>query len=338
MISYYLPSGSKIGVGYQAHAIATELDRRGHAVTVVSDCDPVEGAEYRHQLVRPSGRLRTFRFAAELRKLDLSAYDVVHAHGDDYWLWRRRARVHVRTMHGSCFEEALRIKGAIARLRMVMLGLSEVLASIVADVTVVVSPATRRWMPWVRHVVPNGVDATRFRPEPALKSDIPVVLFVGTWRQRKRGELLAEAFVRDVLPAHPNAELWMVSSDVPDAYHPAVKALGRVDDATLVRLYQQAWIFCLPSSYEGFGIPYAEAMSCGLPVVATPNIGARYVTDDGAAGVLAEPDELGVTIAKLLGDEAWRQELESKSLERAQQFALSRVVDEYLELYQSARR
>ena len=41
MISYYLPSGSKIGVGYQVHELATELVRRGHSVDVFSECPPV---------------------------------------------------------------------------------------------------------------------------------------------------------------------------------------------------------------------------------------------------------------------------------------------------------
>ena len=93
MISYYLPSESKIGVGYQVHALATALADRGHDVTVLSACGPVPGARYGHRLVRPRGSLRTFRFATQLRRLDLSAYDVLHAHGDDYWMWRRRARV-----------------------------------------------------------------------------------------------------------------------------------------------------------------------------------------------------------------------------------------------------
>ena len=133
MISYYLPSESKIGVGYQVHALATALADRGHDVTVLSACAPVPGARYGHRLVRPRGSLRTFRFATQLRRLDLSSYDVLHAHGDDYWMWRPRAHAHVRTLHGSCFEEALHIRGAVERTRMVMLGFSEVLASIVAD-------------------------------------------------------------------------------------------------------------------------------------------------------------------------------------------------------------
>ena len=43
MISYYLPSESKIGVGYQVHELANELARRGHHVDVFSPCAPVEG-------------------------------------------------------------------------------------------------------------------------------------------------------------------------------------------------------------------------------------------------------------------------------------------------------
>lgn len=46
IISYYLPSTSKQGIGYQVHELATELTRRGHDVTVLSDCPPVDGAVY----------------------------------------------------------------------------------------------------------------------------------------------------------------------------------------------------------------------------------------------------------------------------------------------------
>ena len=131
MISYYLPSESKIGVGYQVHALATAMAERGHDVTVLSACAPVSGAAYGHRLVKPRGSLRTFRFATQLRRLDLSSYDVLHAHGDDYWMWRRRARGHVRTLHGSCFEEALHIKGFVLRSRMVMMCFREVLWRVV---------------------------------------------------------------------------------------------------------------------------------------------------------------------------------------------------------------
>ena len=332
MISYYLPSESKIGVGYQVHALATALADRGHDVTVLSACGPVPGARYGHRLVRPRGSLRTFRFATQLRRLDLSAYDVLHAHGDDYWMWRRRAGGHVRTLHGSCFEEALHIRGAVERTRMVMLGFSEVLASLVADRTVLVSPATRKWAPWVSTVIPNGV-SLEVAPADTPRSPHPVVLFVGTWEGRKRGRVLAEAFVEQVLPALPEAELWMVSRDVPADVHPSVKALGRVSDAELADLYARAWVFCLPSSYEGFGIPYAEAMASRLPVVATPNPGSRFVTDEGRAGVLVEDDRLGPELLDLLRDDARRADLASRGWERSREFSLERVVSAYEDVY-----
>ena len=128
MISYYLPSESKIGVGYQVHELANELVRRGHHVDVFSPCAPVEGALYGHVHLPLTGSLRTFRFAIVMRRQDLSSYDVLHAHGEDYWMWRRRVPMHVRTLHGSCFEEAMHIRGLGEKLRMIMLGFTEVLA------------------------------------------------------------------------------------------------------------------------------------------------------------------------------------------------------------------
>ncbi|WP_160422588.1 glycosyltransferase [Agromyces seonyuensis] len=335
IISYYLPSGSKIGVGYQVHELATELARRGHRVDVFSDCPPVPGAIYGHRHFASTGGLRTFRFALALRKADFSSYDVLHAHGDDYWLWRRRAPRHIRTVHGSCFEEALRIPGAWEKLRMVLLGCSEVLASFVADETVVVSPATRRWLPWVRRVIPNGVDTTRFRPDASERAEHPTVLFVGTWENRKRGKDLAAAFQRDVLPAVPDARLELVARDVPEHPGAGIEVLGRLDDDELAAAYRRAWAFCLPSDYEGFGIPYAEAMASGTPVIATPNIGARYVTDEGRAGVLAPLDALGPALRDVLQDEDRRAELAAAALERSREFDLAGVVDQYESLYRA---
>lgn len=338
MISYYLPSESKIGVGYQVHALANALSDRGHAVDVFSPCAPVEGARYGHVHLPMQGSLRTFRFAFVMRRQDLSSYDVLHAHGEDYWMWRRRVPAHVRTLHGSCFEEALRIRGAKEKARMVLLGFTEVLASLVADRTVLISPQTRRWTPWVSTVIPNGVDAARFAPGAGPKHERPTVLFVGTWRGRKRGAELARIFVEQVRSRIPDAELRMVTQDAPADLPDGVVALGRLTDEALADEYRKAWIFCLPSTYEGFGIPYAEAMTAGLPVVATPNVGARYVTDEGRFGTLAELDELGDRIGGLLRDGDERRRLGELAVRRAREFELGSVVDRYEQLYRSILR
>jgi phosphatidylinositol alpha-mannosyltransferase len=329
MISYYLPSGSKIGVGYQVHALANALIENGHRVTVFSSCGPSEGATYRTETVPLSGSNRTFKFALELRRVDWTPFDVLHAHGDDYWLWRRRVPAHVRTLHGSCFEEALHVEGARERLRMFLLGLSEVLASLVADRTVLVSANTRRWVPWVRTVIPNGVDLRRFHPR--KRSPHPSVLFVGTYFHRKRGKLLADEFERKVRPAVPESELWMVTEDAPA--RPGVKVLGRVSDDELADLYGRAWIFCLPSSYEGFGIPYVEAMASGCPVVATRNLGSIEVTRDGELGLLVEDEGLGDAIVHLLRSAPEQERLAQAGLRAAGHYDIRSVAAAYERIY-----
>jgi len=329
MISYYLPSGSKIGVGYQVHALANALVDRGHSVTVFSSCGPSPDARYRTQTVPLEGSNRTFKFALRLRRIDWAPFDVLHAHGDDYWLWRRRVPAHVRTLHGSCLSEALRIRTARERLRMALLGLSELLASLVADETVAVSENTRRWAPWVRTVIPNGVDLARFHPRE--RSPHPSLLFVGTYLRRKRGKLLADAFECDVLPALPDCELWMVCEDAPP--RPGMKVLGRVSDDELADLYGRAWVFCLPSEYEGFGIPYVEAMASGCPVVATRNPGAVEVTRNGELGVLVACDCVGEAVLRLLTSPGERDRLARAGLATAARYDIGGVVAAYEAIY-----
>jgi glycosyltransferase involved in cell wall biosynthesis len=331
MVSYYMPSGSKIGVGYQVHALANALVDWGHEVTVFSACEESDGARYRSKVVPVSGSNRTFKFALRLRHVDWTPFDVLHAAGDDYWLWRRRVPAHVRTLHGSCLSEARWVHGKRERLRMLLLGISEVLATFVADETVAVSESTRRWLPWVRSVVPNGVDLARFQPRE--RSSRPSVLFVGTYLQRKRGKLLADVYEREVLPAVPECELWMVCEDAPP--RPGVKLLGRVADAEMAELYGRAWVFCLPSTYEGFGIPYIEAMASGCPVVSTLNVGAREITKNGEIGVVVDETRLGAELVRLLMSPASRERFAQLGLAAAVDYDLTAVASAYEVIYRN---
>lgn len=337
MISYYLPSCSKIGVGYWAHAFANALIDRGHEVTMFSPCEAPPDARYDLDRVELRGHLRTFRFAAEIRRRDLGSFDVLHAHGDDYLLWgTNRPRVHVRTMHGSCLSEAIHIRGSYEKLRMVALGMGELLATAVAARTACISPATRRWMPWVTTVIADGVDTSVFRPG-ATKEPTPTIMFVGTFHNRKRGELLVRAFHEVVRPALPDSQLWMVSRDVPPTA--GVEQLGRLEESELVDRYQRAWVFCLPSSYEGLGIPYIEAMACGTPVVATPNPGARFVLEGGrVGGVLTDETRLGETLVDLLTDAERRRRLTDSAVARAQELSMASTVDSYERMYEELFR
>lgn len=222
---------------------------------------------------------------------------------------------------------------------MVLLGFTEVLASLVADRTVLVSPQTRRWTPWVSTVIPNGVETHRFAPAvPQAKHPDPTILFVGTWHGRKRGAELATIFAERVRGRIPAARLRMVTQDAPASVPDRITVLGRLDDDALAEEYRRAWVFCLPSSYEGFGIPYAEAMAAGLPVVATPNHGARYVTDEGRFGVLRDIDSIDQPLVDLLTDAGERIRMSGVSLARAQEFDLAVVADQYESVYRSRRQ
>jgi len=143
--------------------------------------------------------------------------------------------------------------------------------------------------------------------------------------------LLADVFEQVVRPAIPKAKLWMVSTDVPPRPH--VEVLGRLTDDELAERYRRAWVFCLPSTYEGFGVPYVEALASGTPVVATPNVGAREVLAGGEFGVLAADSDLGRALVELLGSGELRADLAARGRERASTYAWPTVVEAYEGVY-----
>jgi phosphatidylinositol alpha-mannosyltransferase len=330
MTSLYLPGGSKIGVGYQVHHMANQLVQRGHSVTVYSQCGPGEDALYEACLVQPGKRWRTFGFAWDLREVDFSGFDVLHAHGDDWFLWGRKRPRHIHTYHGSCLAESGHQINFRERVRMLALAACEYGSLGLCDESVAVSEGTRVYIPGIRHVIPNGVELRQFYPS-AEKADRPTCLFVGALQGRKRGKLLVELFQKEVLSELPNASLWAVCDEPVEGK--GVEWFGRVSTALLCELYRRAWVFCLPSSYEGFGVPYIEAMASGTAVVATPNRGALEVLQNGTCGIISGEERLGRRLIQVLRDSRLREFLERKGLERAQSYGWDIVCRAYEALY-----
>jgi alpha-maltose-1-phosphate synthase len=137
----------------------------------------------------------------------------------------------------------------------------------------------------------------------------PRVLFVGRRFARKGGPQLLEAFAalrRD----HPDAELWLVGPP-PGPPAPGVRWFGPIFRSTpegaaeLDRRFREATVFAMPSLYEGFGMPFLEAMAYGLPCVGTSTCAIPEIVLDGRTGLLAAPgdaDSLHDALAALAGD------------------------------------
>ncbi|MEI6713122.1 MAG: glycosyltransferase family 4 protein [Verrucomicrobiota bacterium] len=331
--SLYLPSGSKIGVGYQVHYFANQMVARGHSVTVFSQSGPSPDSKYDVEVIAPKGAWRTFRFAWDLRYVNFREFDILHAHGDDWFLWGKRRPRHIHTYHGSCLAEFLHEKRPKLKARMLALAGCETASTALCDEPVAVSANTCRFLPRVKRVIPNGLDLDVFTPG-AKKSEVPAILFVGTLWGRKRGDFLIREFQREVLPKAPDAKLWMVCDDKVDG--PGVMWFGRVCLPLLAELYRRAWVFCLPSSYEGFGIPYIEAMASGTAVVASPNLGAKEVTACGRYGLLSEDDGLGKALLHVIENGALRHTLEDRGIKRACEFSWESVCGQYERLYRGS--
>ena len=114
-----------------------------------------------------------------------------------------------------------------------------------------------------------------------------------------------------------------------------VMFLGYVKQEDLVCLYNGAEVFIFPSFYEGFGLPVAEAFSCGAAVV-TSDVSSMKEAAGGAA-VLADPYSPGSIsegIMRILADKDYKEKLIDYGLKRAGDFSPDRIGDEYRELFE----
>ncbi len=164
--------------------------------------------------------------------------------------------------------------------------------------------------------IPNGIDPDAVSERAMSRAEArrslgvegdPVVLFVGRLHRQKGVDVLLDAWARFV-EQRPRARL-LVLGDGPEALrlHRAAEALGiprSVDFRGLrkdvVPHYAAADIFMLPSRYEGFPNVMLEAMSAGLPVVASRVSGTEDAIESGRNGLLVPPGDAGALRDALL--------------------------------------
>lgn len=336
VIQRFLPPDSRGGAGHFTVGLCAALVSRGHRVTVFSQDRGPDGAAFAVvPLPGRDRRLAPIVFPRQLRSIDFSPFDVIHAQGDEQFI-RHAGRPVVRTLHGSALDEA--VSNGLRRASPTHLLLHawfytwELVACVRADAVVGVSAAAGRHVPRRIEVIPNGIDVRAFAPDGTPKSPRPSILFVGELDSRKRGRWLVREFRERIRPRVDGAELWLVSPG--RAGGDGIVALGTIDDAALRDRYRRAWVMCLPSAYEGFGRPYAEALAAGTAVVATPNPGARDVLDGGRFGMIAGDDALADAVVALLTEPERRHAFEAAGIGRARMFDWGVVARAYEQVYE----
>jgi len=193
-----------------------------------------------------------------------------------------------------------------------------------------------------------GSPAWPRRPEPAGAGP---VLFVGTTEPRKNLARLIEAYT-SLLQRRTDAPDLIVAGGIPGsadrffAGTPAaenvrgrVRLTGYVSDKERQRLYREASMLVLPSLTEGFGITAVEAMTVGVPVVASNRGALPEVVGD--AGILVNPEnvsELSHALERVLSDEGLRRSMTERGLLQARRFTWSDSAQRLYDAYRAAHR
>jgi glycosyltransferase involved in cell wall biosynthesis len=176
----------------------------------------------------------------------------------------------------------------------------------------------------------------------------PYVLYTGNFKPHKNVAALIQAFG---LLAREYKELDLVLVGPKMSGHLAWVRLcqqigieGRViftdkvaDENVSRLLYIGAEVFVMPSLYEGFGLPPAEAMACGTPVVCSRASSLPEVVGDAAVLVdAARPQEIADGIKRILSDEDFKKERIAQGLRQVEKFREEKVMPRVLELLKQA--
>ena len=191
----------------------------------------------------------------------------------------------------------------------------------------------------------NGLDTELYQPDPSVQRDPKELLCVARASDPKKGVMS----LVDTLARLPNdVHLTLVDADTP--LNPArtrartlgcadrIHFTGHISNEELVRLYCRAAVVVVPSLYEGFGLPAAEAMACGTPVASSSAGALREVMEIGTGGLMftaGDRDEMEQVLRTLLDDEALRNKLGAQSRARIEaHFSWPQVAQSTLRVYQ----
>ncbi|MGI5185778.1 glycosyltransferase family 4 protein [Dactylosporangium sp. CA-152071] len=331
---FYLPRLG--GIEMHVHDLALRQQAAGHDVEIVTTTPGTSADDGELRVHRLSERL--FVLPAEVRPGVLRAgrslllsgrYDVLHVHaGPASPLAFAAAGLAERvptvvTIHSllSHLEYAFRALDGAA-------GWSRWPAVWTAVSDVAAEPLRRLVWPAQVHVLPNGIDADRWRIQPH-PTDPRGVLVVAVMRlaARKRPLQLLRMLRRARLALPETTGLRaVIAGDGPR--RPAMERYlrrhgmagwvslpGRLSRSQIRSLFAQADLFVAPAILESFGIAALEARCAGLPVVARAEGGIGHFITDGREGVLVDSDAaMADAIAALATDPERRGRIAAHNL------------------------
>ncbi|MEO8076548.1 MAG: glycosyltransferase family 4 protein [Acidobacteriota bacterium] len=310
------PDDPRLGSAKVPHKLREEFRAAGHTCEALfSDGfgDRPAGRQVR-QLVSPMLAAQAIR-----RALSTSRYDIVDvASADGLWFgvarhlgaWRSTAYIcrsnglehlnYQRMVEDS--DAGLTPKPWTRRLWYPMSRLSQVAgAARMADRMVLLTDIDRQfalrrgWLPADRiDVIPHGVSSRFLEHDSAPSTRGRGALFCGSWGHMKGITYLMEAFTALVDRGRPvpltvlgcGVAAPEVMAAFPERTRPYVTVIDRVPEEQVIVEYRRHDLLVFPSTYEGFGLALLEAMSQGLPVIATPVGCAPDIVRDGDTGVL----------------------------------------------------
>lgn len=175
----------------------------------------------------------------------------------------------------------------------------------------------------------------------------PYFLFVGTLERKKNLPMLVKAF--DLFLTKYKFDMDLVIAGKTDRHYPEVRdqilnfshnnrlvLTGFVEDNEQVALYQGAYAFVTASLHEGFGLPGLEAMSYGIPVLASNTPVFNEVYDNGAIYFdPLDPEDIAKQMNLLASDVQFHAQMQKKSITRAVLFDWAITAKQTLALYQS---
>jgi len=325
------------GISYYVANLSRRLLKRGHRVTVISrgswlksryeHIDGIDIYRVRFTPSLPSPLWLHGKWVNSLLKSLKADIDLIHAHGSLIPVPDTSPPM-LLTNHGTTKEDIANMPVKSFHFLMVrllsgqLLKLEERLLKRADAISAVSEACSNEIREHCKDkdisVIRPGVDSACFV---ASDSDKGYILFAGRLETRKglSDLIMAASLVRRI---NHNARFVIAGKGTVEdqlkryatrlGLENNVHFAGFVSSDKLLRHYQNASMFVLPSYYEGLPTVLLEAMACGLPVVATSVGGVPELVEDGKTGILVaprKPEMLAEAIIKLLNNPEMRRKI-----------------------------